>query len=262
MKTSSRTLSPSRSRGRLLRTKVTLGLLVLAAMAILVSLGIWQLQRKVWKEALIASIDMRSHGQAVSIPDEATWTSWHPEENEFRRVSLTGTFLHNREIPVYGLLPAEQAGAGVSSALQGTYLFTPLQLADGAIVFVNRGFVPNNKLVDAQRPPGEVSVTGILRAPETRGLFVPENKPVDGQWFTRDIAAMASHRHIERFAPFYVEADPSTGSGNTPTLWPKGGVTRQVVLKNDHLQYALTWFGLALVLAAMSVYSLFRKRAE
>jgi len=134
-----------------------------------------------------------------------------------------------------------------------------LQLTTGAIVFINRGFVPNNKLVEAQRPTGEVTITGILRAPETRGLFVPENKPANDQWFTRDIAEMASHRHIERFAPFYVEADSLAQTGSTPTLWPKGSVTREVTLKNNHLQYALTWFGLALVLAAMSVYSLFRK---
>lgn len=248
-----------RSHGRSRRAKVALGLLMTAAMAILVSLGVWQLQRKVWKEALIASIDMRSHNAPVAIPDEGAWAAWNPEADEFRHVSVRGTLLHNHEVPVYGLMPAEQAGAGATGAAQGSYLFTPLQLASGTVIFINRGFVPNNKLVDAIRPSGEITITGILRAPETRGLFVPENKPADGQWFTRDIAMMASHRHIDRFAPFYIEADSAGLDDNAAPQWPKGGITRHVVLKNDHLQYALTWFGLALVLAAMSVYSIFRK---
>jgi surfeit locus 1 family protein len=221
------------------------GIATLTALAILVGLGLWQLERKAWKESLIARIDARTHGAPGEIVPEARWAEWRAEEDEFRRVRLTGTFLHDREVAVHGLLSGQRG-----SPVQGYYLFTPLRLASGAFVLVNRGFVPTELRDPARRgetaPSGEVVLTGLVRAPETRGLFMPENEPGADRWFTRDVAAMAGARGLERAAPFWIDLDPvSNGTG-----WPRPGQTR-LAIPNNHLGYAVTWFGLALALAAV-----------
>ena len=221
------------------RSLLAPGLASLAALAILVTLGIWQLERKAWKEGLLAAIAARSHGEPGAAVPEAEWPRWRAEDDEFRRVRLTGTFLHDREIPLHGLAE-ERRG----QALQGYYLFTPLRLPDGAVVIVNRGFVPTPLRDPARRSEGQsggaVVVTGLVRNPEERTAFVPANEPSRGEWFVRDIRGMAEAGGLSRVAPFYVDADSSPNAGG----WPRGGQTR-VVLPNDHLQYAFTWFGLA-----------------
>ncbi len=209
------------------------------ALAILLTLGMWQLERKAWKEDLLAAIDARAFGQPVSTPAESAWPNWSPARDEFRRVQLSGFFLHDLEIRLHGLTE-ERRG----QPLQGFYVFTPLRLADGAIVMVNRGFVPT-ALRDAARrpegqPPGEVSVTGLLRNPEQRGWFVPPNNVARDEWFVRSLSDMAQARGLARVAPFYVDADKTPNPGG----WPRGGQTR-INLPNNHLGYALTWFGIA-----------------
>lgn len=224
------------------RTLLGPGLATLVALAVLVSLGVWQLQRKQWKDGLVAQIEARAHGEPAAVPPEAAWPRWLAEDDEFRRVHLTGRFLYDKEAPVHGLMSG-QRGAPV----QGYYLLTPLQQADGSIVIVNRGFVPTELRDPARRPdsepPGEVTVTGLVRAPEGRTWFVPENDPARNDWFVRDTAGIARAGGLARAAPFLVDADATPNPGG----WPKGGQT-PVRLSNDHLQYALTWFGLALTL--------------
>lgn len=228
------------------------------ALSILVALGIWQLQRKAWKEALIADIQSRSHGEALTITDQSFWKQWTPSQDEFQHVAVTGTFLYDQEIRVYGLLPSSQLSDRVDyGTLQGAYLFTPLQLADHSIIFVNRGFVPKEYSIAPPQQSGSVRVEGILRVPEQRGWFVPINVPAKGQWFTRDSDAMATSLKIESHAPFYIEAD--VDKRPDAEIWPRAGVTRTIILKNDHLQYALTWFGLALTLLGITGYALLRK---
>jgi surfeit locus 1 family protein len=130
---------------------------------------------------------------------------------------------------------------------QGYYLFTPLRLASGAAVMINRGFVPAD-LRDAERrgepvPAGEVAVTGLVRAPEARSWFMPENEPAADRWFVRDIAGMARARDLERVAPFWIDLDPVPNAAG----WPRPGQTK-LAIPNNHLGYALTWFGIALAL--------------
>jgi surfeit locus 1 family protein len=215
------------------------------AFAILLALGVWQLERKAWKESLIAQIEARAHGTPGEIVPEGHWAEWRAADDEFRRVRLAGTFLHDKEVAVHGLLSA-QRGAPV----QGFYLFTPLRLASGAAVMVNRGFVPSELRDPARRtePPsaGEATVTGLVRAPETPGWFMPDNSPERDEWFTRDLAAMARARGVDRVAPFWVDADPVPNA----TEWPRPGQTR-LAIPNNHLGYALTWFGIALTLVAV-----------
>ncbi len=224
------------------RSLLVPGIATLVTLAILLGLGTWQLQRMAWKEALIARIEARAYGEPGAITPESAWGSWQAEGDEFRRVRVTGTFLHEHEAPVHGLAPAERGAPA-----QGFYLFTPLRLGDGAVVFVNRGFVPtelrNASTRPLSRPEGEVTVTGLVRAPEERGWFHPDDAPQENRWFTRDHRAVASARGLDRVAPFYVEADAAPNPGG----WPRGGQTR-LTLPNNHLQYALTWYGIAATL--------------
>lgn len=228
------------------RSLVAPGLATFAALAILIALGTWQLQRRAWKQDLIDRIEARAFGAAATLPPESEWPAWSPQAQEYRRVRATGRFLYEHEIPVHGLMSGAQRGQPV----QGYYLLTPLRLADGATVVVNRGFVPTELRDPVRRPdadpPGEVTVTGLMRASETRGRFVPENDPRRNVWFVRNVDDIARAKGLSRVAPFVVDAE----AGSNPGAWPKGGQTR-LAIPNDHLQYALTWFGLALTLAAV-----------
>jgi surfeit locus 1 family protein len=224
------------------RALIAPGLATLVALAILVSLGVWQLERRAWKETLIARIEAHAQGQPGAIVPEAQWPDWRAAEDEFRRVRVEGAFLHDREVLVHGLMAAQRGAPA-----QGYYVFTPLRLREGATIFVNRGFVPTElkdpKFRAEGEAPGPVTVTGLVRAPETRGAFVPVNDPAREEWFMRDPATMARARGLDRVAPFYLDADAAPNSGG----WPRGGQTNLSV-PNNHLQYAMTWFGLAMTL--------------
>ena len=117
-------------------------------------------------------------------------------------------------------------------------------------MIVNRGFVPTELRDPAARPQsqptGEATVTGLVRAPQARAWFTPEDVPSQNRWFTRDPSSIAAAKGLDRTAPFYVEADAAPNPGG----WPRGGQTRPD-LPNSHLQYALTWYGLALALAGV-----------
>jgi surfeit locus 1 family protein len=228
------------------RSLILPGLAALVALAILIGLGTWQLQRRAWKEDLIAQIAARAYGEPGAIVPETDWAAWRADQDEFRKVRVTGTFLHQFEAPVYGLAPGERQGA----PLQGYYLITPLKLATGAIVMVNRGFVPTDLRDPARRPEslpsGEVTITGLVRAPEARNSFTPDDDPARNQWFARDPQAIAAAHNLERVAPFLIDADGSPNPGG----WPRGGQT-PLTLPNNHLQYAVTWFGIALTLVGV-----------
>jgi surfeit locus 1 family protein len=237
----------SGEKGALARLRPLLapGLAAIVALAVLLGLGMWQLDRKAWKEALVAQIETRAHGEPGEIVPEALWPGWRASDDEFRRVRLTGTFLHDGEVAVYGLMSAQRG-----SPVQGFYLFTPLRLASGAAVMVNRGFVPSEMRDPARRsdaqPAGEATVTGLVRATDAGGWFMPVNRPDRDDWFTRDLGAMARARGLERIAPFWIDAEPIPNA----TGWPRPGQTR-LAIPNNHLGYALTWFGIALTLVGV-----------
>jgi len=140
----------------------------------------------------------------------------------------------------------------------GYWVFAPAKLAGGATVVLNRGFVPEGQQQAAHdAPAGRVSITGALRWPEERGLFVPEDDPGRNLWFVRDHIAMARAKKWGDVAPFYVELETPTGSSDTP----RAGRLK-VTLRNDHLQYALTWFGLAIVLVLVFGFWVRSRRRE
>lgn len=232
------------------RDLVAPGLAALIALAILLGLGTWQVERRAWKEDLIARLIRQTKAEPVAPPKAAEWV---PVRDEFRHVRVSGRFLNDKETLVHGLAPGETPGR----ALQGYYVLTPLVRDDGSVVMVNRGFVPTELKAQADRRDGLIegptTVTGILRASEARGLFVPEPDPTRGEWFNRDIAGIAAARGLSDVAPYLIEADSTPGQ----TTWPRGGQLR-VDLPNNHLQYAFTWFGLAGCLIA--VFSAFAWR--
>jgi surfeit locus 1 family protein len=229
----------------------------LVALAVLIGLGTWQLQRKAWKEDLIAQIETRAFGEPGAILPETDWPTWRADQDEFRKVRVNGTFLHEFEAPVYGLARGERQGAPI----QGYYLLTPLKLATGAIVVVNRGFVPTELRDPARRPEsqpgGEVTIIGLVRAPEVRNPFTPSDEPARNQWFARDPQAMAAAHKLERVAPFLIDADASPNPGG----WPRGGQT-PLTLPNNHLQYVITWYGLALTLVGVFAAFAWRRLKE
>jgi surfeit locus 1 family protein len=233
------------------------GLAVLAAFLVLVGLGTWQLQRKAWKEGLLATLSERLSAAPVPLPAPREWSQLSQANDEFRRVSFTGTFLNDREALVYtagsGLREGPPSGPGYE-------VFTPARLAGGRIVLVDRGFVPEDRRDPAHRVEGQVTgpveIVGALRWPETRSVFTPADQPDRNLWFLRDSAAIAAAKNLDT-PPFYVAQEAPSPPGGWPQ--PARLVPR---LPNNHLQYAITWYGLAFALLAVSVAWFFRRRHD
>ncbi len=218
-------------------------IVTLAVAAGLVSLGLWQVQRLAWKEALIRTVEERTVAAPVPLPPRADWAALAPDSYEYRHVAAAGTFDHSQEVHVYRpLVSAHGPFHGL-----GDIVLTPFHLAAGGTVVVNRGFVPNERLDPATRAAGQVSgpvtITGLMRAPQERNGFTPADDTARNQWFTADPAAIARFYGIADAAPFVVDED----AGQAPGGLPQGGET-VLDFPNSHLQYALTWFGLATAL--------------
>ncbi len=226
------------------------------ALAILIALGVWQLDRKAWKEALVANLEQRLAAAAVALPRPADWPRLSADTDEFLRVAFAADFLNEKEALVYTSGSTLRGPTGGP----GYWVFTPARLAGdigaGAIVMVNRGFVPEGKQDPASRPgselDGRVDIVGVLHWPEPPGLFTPAGDPARSLWFSRDSIAIASAKGIETTAPFYVELESPEPSGGLPHAG-----RLQATLPNNHFQYALTWFGLATVLIGVYVAWLF-----
>nr|WP_210282936.1 SURF1 family protein [Rhizobium sp. BK049] len=230
---------------------VITGILVLIALAILLSLGTWQLQRLHWKQGLLADIAARQAAAPVPLADiEALAASGG--DIEYRKVTATGRYINNKERHFFATWRGQT----------GFYVYTPLELADGRILFVNRGFVPYENKEPEMRMQGQLTdqqtVTGLARAKLAGkpSWLVPDNDVRKNIFYWKDLDVMADSVGLEkaRVIPFFVDAD----STPNPAGLPIGGVT-QVDLPNDHLQYALTWYGLAAVLVAVVAISWFRK---
>ena len=209
--------------------------------AILVGLGIWQFERRVWKDELIATTTARLAAPPTGLPAAQEWARLEEGNDEFRRVAFSAEFAAGRDALVYTAgspLRPDVSGAGY-------WIFTPARLARGATVVVNRGFVPLEQKAAAP-PSGVVEIIGALRWPEARGLFTPADDPRTSTWFVRDPPAMAAAKNWGAVAPFYVDQEAPQSPGGLPRVAPL-----VVRLPNNHLQYAVTWLGLALVLAAV-----------
>lgn len=221
----------------------------LAIVLVCLGLGFWQVQRLHWKEGLIAARAAAVAAPPTPLPDTAVAA----QQMEFRHVTADGVFLNDKEILL---------GATSDEGANGYWILTPLRQADGHIIFVNRGFVPavlrDRSKRTAGEPAGPVHVVGLLRLPPDGrpNWFLPDNRPDLNYWFWVDLPAMAAADKLANVAPFYIDADATPNSGG----WPKGGVTR-LELPNNHLQYAITWFSLAIAMVVIYVLSQ-RRKAE
>ncbi len=227
------------------RSRILLLLLSLPLIALLVGLGVWQVERRAWKLDLIAKVEARVHAPASDAPPKAQWAEVDASNDEYRHVSLTGTFLNDKETLVQAL--TDLGG--------GFWVLTPLQAADGSITLVNRGFVPQEKRDASTRPGGQITgeetVEGLLRMSEPGGGLLRANDPAADRWYSRDVAAIAARRGLANVAPYFVDADATPNPGG----YPVGGLT-VVRFNNNHLVYALTWFSLAIMLAGATIYAL------
>ena len=208
---------------------VLLAALALAATGF-VALGIWQLQRLEWKRALVARVEGRIHAPAQPPPARSTWPQVNTERDEYRHVAIAGRYLRGRETRVQAL--TELGG--------GDWVLDPLQTDDG-IILVNRGFVPDGAR-PSPPPAGRATVRGLLRISEPGGGFLRLNQPGQDRWYSRDVAAIARARGLSGVAPYFIDAAATPDDAG----WPRAGLT-VVRFRNQHLQYALTWFGLAVL---------------
>ena len=225
---------------------------VFVALAILLSLGTWQVYRLQWKEALVAEIAARQKAAPAELADVERMAA-DGMDIDYLPATVAGTFDHAKE----------QYFFATDDGKVGYHVYTPLRLADGRSVLVNRGFVPEDLKAPSRRAEGQVegavTVTGLARAKlaSKPSWVVPENEPQKGLYFWKDLDAMAANASIsaDRLVPFFIDA----GAAPNPGGWPKGGIT-QLELPNNHLSYALTWYGLAAVLVVVSVLA-FRRKA-
>ncbi|WP_440636635.1 SURF1 family protein [Bradyrhizobium sp. PUT101] len=233
------TSKPGGARSEAVRApSLWLAALSLIAFAILIALGVWQIERRAWKLALIDRVEQRVHAPAQPVPAPASWPTISAAGDEYRHVSVSGRFLHDRETLVQA----------VTEEGPGYWVLTPLKRSDGTLVLINRGFVPSERRDASTRrggnPDGQVEITGLLRMTEPKGGFLRNNAPQHNRWYSRDVAAIAAARGLHDVAPFFLDAD----AGSQITGGPIGGLT-VIRFPNNHLIYALTWFALAFMLA-------------
>jgi len=212
-------------------------------------LGVWQMQRRVWKLDLIARVEARIHATPAAAPGPDEWRQVDAAGYEYRRVALQGRYLDR----------PETLTLAVTERGPGFWVLAPLRTDQGFTVLVNRGFVPEGRRgADERRKVAgeEARVVGLLRLSEPGGGFLRTNNPEAERWYSRDVAVIAHARGIGSVAPYFVDAD----AASEPGPLPQGGMT-QVGFRNSHLVYALTWFCLALMSAAAGIY-LIRNRDE
>lgn len=248
----------TRQRSRALR--VILALVAGVMFAGFFALGTWQVLRLQWKLALIERVDQRVHGAPVPAPSMAQWPQLNAENDDYRRVSVSGVLLDGATTQVLASL---ERGIGY-------WVVTPLCTADGGVVMVNRGFIPAgvsgwkpqpapammaaDACATAQGQPA--SFSGWLRMTEIPGRL-RKNEPARNYWYTRDVQAIAQARGLgqAQVAPYFVDADAPTAQAAGPVAGeqPKGGLT-VISFVNNHLVYAVTWYALALMVAAATVW--------
>jgi cytochrome oxidase assembly protein ShyY1 len=220
------------------------GAFTLAMAVVFLGLGAWQLQRRVDKHALIAALTERLAAAPVPLPPVLQWSALTPERDEFRRVRFSATYESSPDVMVYS------SGSAVREDISGpgTWAFLPARLSSGETVVVNTGFVQNTmqdrtqqdravtRLVTGQ----PVELTGYLRFPEKAGVLTPAENMTKRLWFTRDHLTMARMLGWGEVAPFYIDLEAPVPQSGIPKPGPL-----EVHLKDDHLQYAITWFALA-----------------
>ncbi len=236
-------------------------LFTLVLIAAFVALGLWQLQRRTAKHALVAALTERLATAPVALPPPAQWNNLNAARDEFRRVSFTATYAALPDAMVYSSGSAVRKDASGP----GTWAFLPARLPGGETIVIDAGFVENTmqdrsvedravkKLVTGE----PVTLTGYLRFPEEKGWLTPAEDRAKRLWFVRDHLAIATTLGWGTVAPFYIDLERPVPENAIPRPGPL-----DVHLKDDHLQYAITWFSLAgAVLIALGVWARGRRRS-
>lgn len=258
--------------GRSVALRRVLAVCAVLVVLLLLFLGAWQVRRLQWKLDLIAKVDARVHAPAIPGPVALTgpaagtdpWSHVTAANDEYRHVVLTGTYLTEFTTKV-------QATTELGS---GYWLLTPLCVANGRMVMVNRGFIsqeaakklPGDGFAPAGAVPcatgGHMPVTlhGLLRMSEQGMHYLRNNDPAANRWYAREVRAITVARGLEPalMAPYFVDAkadqpDPADGAAGDPALRPEGGLT-VIAFTNNHLVYALTWFALAFMAAGAFIW--------
>ena len=248
------------------RSVAGFGVFTLAMVALFAGLGLWQLQRRVEKHALIAALTERLAAAPGSLPSPAQWSALTPATDEFRRVRFAATYQRLPDAMVYS------SGSAVREDVSGpgTWAFLPAALPTGETVVINAGFVQNTMQDRDQQDRAvarlitnePVMLTGYIRFPEAAGALTPSENPAKRLWFTRDHVAMARALGWggdgQKVAPFYIDLEQPVPASGVPKPGPL-----EVHLKDDHLQYAITWFGLAgAVVIAFGVWLFGQRQAS
>lgn len=212
----------------------------------LLLLGQWQVERLNWKLGLIEQIELRATKEAVSLPaDYSNLTIL-----EYVNVSVTGVFNNFQEMTHYSVGPNGEAGYD---------LYTPFVTDKGRIIIVNRGWVMENMKNKDIRPDtiieGVVTIEGLLRKPSEKLWYGPNNEPENNIWFYGDIEGMAKAQEISEVYPMFLYASKVDGDNG----FPVAGRTELNII-NNHLDYALTWFGLAIVLVGIYFIAHIKKK--
>lgn len=237
---------------RVFRPRLVPALATLVALAILIGLGSWQMERLSWKTDLIARIQAGLAAEPVDLPAEIA----APADWDYARVRVTGHFLHDRESFIGPRLYTGSDGR----QQQGVHVLTPMVRDDGGgTVLIDRGWIPLDRRDLATRADGQadgsVTVTAIARVPLPHGFMQPDNDLTKRDFFWLDMEALAGIAGVTHLAPLVLQADDTPNPGGLPI----GGRTI-VALKNDHLSYALTWYGLALTLIGVFIAASFRRQ--
>jgi cytochrome oxidase assembly protein ShyY1 len=231
-----------------------LGIFTLLILTLLIGLGVWQLQRRAEKHALIAALTERLAAAPGALPPRTQWHALTPAADEFRRVTFSAAFEQRPDAMVYS------SGSAVREDISGpgTWAFLPARLSTGETVVINAGFVQNTMQDRAQQDRAvtrlvtgaPLTLRGYIRFPESAGALTPSENLAKRLWFTRDHLAMARALGWGEVAPFYIDLESPVPESGIPKPGPL-----DVHLKDDHLQYAITWFGLAgAVLIAFGVW--------
>src|SRR4051812_48884401 len=230
--------------------------------AIFIGLGVWQLQRRAEKHALIAALDARVGTAPVALPPPSQWRTLDAVHHEFRRVTFTATYAKLPDAMVYS------AGSAVREDVSGpgTWAFLPARLASGETIVIDAGFVANtmqersvqDRQVDKLVTGAPLTLTGYLRFPEAAGMLTAAENRDKRLWFTRDHLAMARALGWGEVAPFYIDLETPVPDNGIPKPGPLSPH-----LRDEHMQYALTWFSLAAALMiAFAVWTRGRRTAN
>ncbi|AVX05281.1 hypothetical protein MXMO3_02770 [Maritalea myrionectae] len=230
---------------------------LLVCMILFLALGFWQMDRLQWKEQLIASANERLNAERSEVPDQSQWATLDPDRFDFQKVSLTGEFLECCEARVFISLPKKRD----RYSGPGYWIVTPFQLEEGGVVYVNRGFAPQEMTLPdaeyAQAPKGKQELQGYMRRPERVGSATLEPdlaKQVD--WVINPARLQdVMFPELENVAPFYVNLSSPVASD-----LPQAASDAALDFSNRHLEYAFTWFGLAALMPILAIFWLIRTR--